>query len=353
MNSMKKRIALVMTAVALAATAITGCSSNKTIDSSAVVATINDEEVTLGTANLYARYQQAMFETQYGAYLGEGLWSTPANDKQTMEQSTKDSIMESIKQLYVLEDHMDEYQVSITDEETAKIEEAAKKFVEANQDAKVKEVITADEETAKEVLTLLTIQNKMRSMITKDVDMNVSDEEAAQKTMDYVFFSTSKTDESGQSKDMTKEEKEAVKEEAQKYLDGAKDAKDLKAYTEEAGYSLSTKAFDSKDVDPAKELIEAADGLKAGEFTDIIETKAGYYVAKLTSVFDTEATEMEKANIIQKRKDAKYTEVIDKFINDAKITVNEKEWDKISFSKQSVKIKQEIPQGAGEPKEDN
>ena len=61
---------------------------------------------------------------------------------------------------------------------------------------------------------------------------------------------------------------------------------------------------------------------------------------------------MEKANIIQKRKDAKYTEVIDKFINDAKITVNEKEWDKISFSKQSVKIKQEIPQGAGEPKED-
>ena len=341
MSNLKKRIALVMTALTLTAGMLTGC--GKTVDENAVTATVNGDEITLGTANFYARYHQAMFETQYGAYLGENIWGTMADEEKNMEESTKDSIMKSLQQMHVLEDHMDDYGVTITDEEKAKIEETAKKFVEANS-KEVNEVISADEETASRILTLITIEDKMRKEIIKDVDQNVSDEEAAQKTMEYVFFSTSKTNDEGQSQEMSDAEKAEVKEKAEAYIKGAKEAEDLKAYTEAEGYTLLTKSFDSKDVDPSEELIKAADQLKKGEFTEAIKTETGYYVAKLTDEFDPEATELEKKDIVLERQNKKYTEVVDGFMKDAKIDVNEKEWKKISFSEQSVKMKMEVPQ---------
>ena len=341
MCNFKKRIALVMTALTLTAGMLTGC--GKTVDKNAVTATVNGDEITLGTANFYARYHQAMFETQYGAYLGENIWGTMADEEKNMEESTKDSVMESLKQMYVLEDHMEDYGIEITDEEKAKIEEASKKFMEANS-KEVNEVISADEETVSRILTLITIEDKMRDEIIKDVDQDVADEDAAQKSMEYVFFSTSKTNDEGQSQEMSDEEKAEVKTKAEEYIQGAKTAEDLKAYTEEAGYTLLTKSFDSEDIDPSEEMIKAADQLKEGEFTEVIETETGYYVAKLTSEFDPEATELEKKNIVLDRQNEKYTEVVDGFMKDAKIDVNEKEWKKISFSGQSVKMKMEAPQ---------
>ena len=41
----------------------------------------------------------------------------------------------------------------------------------------------ANEKTVKKVLELLTLQKKMETAMTADVDTNVSDEEAAQKKM--------------------------------------------------------------------------------------------------------------------------------------------------------------------------
>lgn len=127
MGTMKKRIAIFVTAMAMAATAVTGC-GNK-VDNDAVVMTVGEDKVTLGVANFFARYQQAMAEAQYGMYMGEQMWETKVTDSETMEENMKKGILEDLKSMYVLEDHMKDFNVELTDEEKDKIAAAAKDFV--------------------------------------------------------------------------------------------------------------------------------------------------------------------------------------------------------------------------------
>lgn len=338
MGTMKKRIAIFVTAVAMAATAVAGCGSK--VDKDAVVATVGEDKVTVGVANFFARYQQAIYEAQLGQFYGDNFWESKVTENETWEATAKENILKDIERLYVLEDHMKDYNVELTADENAKIEEAAKAFAKANGD-KEKEVVSGDEESVKRVLSLITIGEKMKQAMIADVDTNVTDAEAAQKSMQYVFFTFTKTDKAGNTSEMSDEEKAELKKKAEEFVEGAKKAEDFAAYAKEKEHTATTKTFDVKDTDPSEELIKAADTLKVGEFTPIIDAGDGYYVAKVTSLLDKEATEKEKEEIVFQRKSARFTELVEALIKDTKIEVNEDEWANISFIEQRVRFKAE------------
>ena len=70
-----KRAAVLTAAGVLSAGTLAGCSGS--INTDAVVATIGDEEVTLGVANFYARMTQGQYETYYAGMMGmtgEDMW---------------------------------------------------------------------------------------------------------------------------------------------------------------------------------------------------------------------------------------------------------------------------------------
>ena len=127
------------------------------------------------------------------------MWTQEVSEGKTYEDNVKDSVMDALQQMYILEDHMAEYEVVLTDEEKSAIQEAAKKFDEGNE-LEAKELVSGETEYVERVLTLLTIQKKMTDAVTKDVSTEVSDEEAAQKSMQYVSFPYTTTDEEGNSK---------------------------------------------------------------------------------------------------------------------------------------------------------
>ena len=80
-----------------------------------------------------------------------------------------------------------------------------------------KDAVSGDEKTVKKVLELLTLQKKMETAMTADVDTNVSDEEAAQKKLQYVLFSTKTKGSDGKSTDMSDDEKAEVKKESRRF----------------------------------------------------------------------------------------------------------------------------------------
>ena len=339
MGNTKRRIAVLAAAAVLTSAVLTGCGNQ--IDPKATVLTVGEEKVTMDVANFFARHQQAISQMQYSAMLGEDFWGMSLSEgSATMEEEVKKTVLESLEEMYVLEDHMSDYKVSLTEDEKTKIQDAAKAFVKANKEETL-EKVSGTEEAVSRVLELITIQNKMREAIVADVDTKVSDEEAAQKSMQYVFFPFTKTDAEGKSADMTEEEKGSLKSTAEAFAAMAKKADNFEKLAEEQGQSASTLTFDGKDTSPTAELIKAADALKEGEVTDVIEGENGYYVAKVTSLFDKDATETEKNNIVLERQDAKYREVVDKLVKDTKIKVNESEWEKVSFTKLDVTMKQE------------
>ena len=72
--------------------------------------------------------------------------------------------------------------------------------------------------------------------------------------------------------------------------------------------------------------------------TDVIETDGGLYVAELTSLLDREATDQEKENIVEQRRQDQYDSLLEEWREAADITVNDKVWNKVDFVDQGVTI---------------
>ena len=184
---MKKKLLVLALAGIMAISTLTGCKSVKTVDSEEVLMTVNGEEVSAGVANFYARYTQAQYETYYASYMGSGMWTTELEEGVTYEQSVKDTVLEVIEIMVLSEQRMADYGVELTDADKEAVAAAAKEFAEANG-AEEKAKVSGDEATVERYMTLQTISSKVQKAIAETVDKNVSDEEAAQKKMEYVYL---------------------------------------------------------------------------------------------------------------------------------------------------------------------
>ena len=284
---MKKRLFALALAGVLAAVTLTGCGSLKGDET---VATVDDTKIDADLANFFARYTQATYETYYSAYLGEDMWKSDASDGETYEESVKSSVLKSLEDMILLEKHMEDYDVSITDEDKAMIKETTQQFLNDNS-LDDKNLVSGNEKTVNRALTLMAVQQKMRTAIQAGADTEVSDEEAAQKSMDYVFISYQTKDDSGNSKDVSDDEKAQLKSQAEAIASGLKEK--------------------------------------------------GCYVAKVTSLLDRTATDSKKSKIVQERQKKLYDDTVKKWRKKADIKVHKGVWKKVSFQKVSVKMKTE------------
>ena len=210
MSNYGKRILAAGLVVTMAMGMLTGCSSSN----SDVVAKMGDTSLTLGEANFMLRYNQAQTQSYLGAMFGEGVnvfQQDLTGNGEAYGTVMKESVLEELKEMTILEQHMADYNVEVTEEEKAAIAEAAKAFLEEN-DKNVLKAMSATEETVTRVLTLYTIQSKMETAIEADVDTEVTDEEAAQKTIQYAYFSVPQ--EESEAEEETASEAEAESETA-------------------------------------------------------------------------------------------------------------------------------------------
>ncbi len=334
-----KKAAVLVAAGTLTAMSVTGCSGS--INTDAVVVTVGGEEITLGVANFYARLTQGQYETYYADLMGmtaEAMWTQEAEGDKTYEETTKEALLESLENLYLISQHAEEYEVSLSEDEQKAIEEAVKQFDEDNTD-EVKAIVSGYRKDVQKYLELVTISQKMTDKMKEGVDEEVSDEEAAQKAMQYVYFSYSTTDEEGNSLDLSDEEKESLKETAQTFCDAVKAGTDVETAAADAGVEVQTATFDAESTIPDTALVAAADALaNEGDVTEVTETENGLYVAKLTSLLDREATDAEKQNIIEERKQEQYDSLLAQWREDTEIKVDEKVWKKVDFIDYGVTV---------------
>lgn len=334
-----KKAAVLTAAGVLAAAAVTGCSGS--INTDAVVATVGGDEITLGVANFYARMTQGQYETYYAGMMGttaDVMWTQEAGEDQTYEESVKDGLLENLENMYLISQHAADYEVALTEEEEDAIAEAAAQFDEDNTD-EAKETVSGYRKDVEEFLRLATIQTKMDSKMKEGVDEEVSDEEAAQKAMKYVFFSYTSTDDSGNSTELTDEEKEDLKTDAQSLVDRVNAGEDISTVAEELGQTAYDLTFDSESTSPNEDLIAAVDAFETeGQVTDVIEADTGLYVGQLTSLLDREATDQKKASIVEERRQEQYDSLLEEWRDAADIEVDEKVWDRVDFEDTGVTI---------------
>lgn len=234
---MKKRVIALLLAGMMCTSALTGCGG---IDKSAVIASMDGVDVSMGIANFYCRFQQASVEDTYKIYFGDDVWNQDLYGiGVTMGDMLKDSVMDTLHDLYTLQLHKDEYGVELTEDEKAAIKEAAAAFMRDNSQKACRE-LGATESIVEEFLTLCTIQTKTRAAIEDKADVKVSDEEANMRGYTRLMIRTDNhTDENGSTVAYTEDEKAALKSTAEDIVAGlAEEGATLESLA--AAHSLET-----------------------------------------------------------------------------------------------------------------
>ena len=361
MKSLWKKFAAAGLTAAMGVSMLAGCGNKDAkIDGTKTAVTINDEAVSLGAVSFQARFQQAYMYQMYSQYFG----TTQIFD-QVMDESTektygdqiKESVLENIEELVLIKQHAADYDVALDDEKKAEIEKIAQAYIDEN-DEKVRAQIGASKEDVVYLLELQTIQDMMREPMAKDVDTEVSDDEAQQTTVTYLSLAKkteedlaadesaadeSVSDESLSDESVSGEAKAAQREEDNK--EGKENAEkilaDLKASDNAAEADMTAMAAKYDDTltaasgqfttnDPTDttldaSVVEAVADLKDGEVCDkVIETDTHYYVVRVDKTFAKDETEAKKEQIVKDRKTEAYNNLIDTWKKEADIKVDDK-----------------------------
>ena len=247
---------------------LTGCSSS----TGKTVAKMGDAEITLGEAEFMLRYNQAKTQGYLGALFGEGsnvFQQDLTGSGQAYGVTMKESVMNDLKDMILMEQHMSDYNVELTDEEKAAIEETAKGFLAENSKDVLK-ALAATEETVTRVLTLYTIQSKMQTAIEADVDTEVSDDEAAQKSIQYVYFTIPETE--SEAEDTTEAESGSEEDTTEAVTDAAEESGETVAETEsetvsetETAAEETSEAVSENGTEDASEAVSENDTEEATE----------------------------------------------------------------------------------------
>lgn len=349
---LKRISAVALAGVITAGMALTGCGS---LDPEATVATVNGIPISLGLANFAAQFTAVDYDTYYMSYFGQDMWSSdPSGNGETMTDSVKNNILDTLEEYYLLEQHMADYGVVLTDEELEEARAAAAQFIADNTDEALK-AMSASEDDVTEFLRLNLLQSKMNKAIIADVDTNVPDEDCAQKTFSYVRVSktasASSDADSEDAEEKTDEQKAAeAKEKAQKILDAAlagSQEDPLQAAADDNDANKSTCAYGSADLNEDDnstylelEVLQAAEKLGEGEFAKtLIETDKYFYVIRMDSLFDQDATDRKRASIISDREEELYDKTVDGYKEAADWTINDKVWEPVNFDTIYTKAK--------------
>lgn len=333
MSKFGRKLISAAAAAGICVLALTGCSS---VNQNKTIATVNDTKITLGEAAFYLRYLQVGTESMFAGLFGQAnVWDQDLfGTGEVYGDSLKSQVIGQLEEAVLMEQHAADYGVELTADDEAAIDEAVQAFFDANDKATLK-AMYADEASVKRVLTLLTIHEKMEAAIMAEADTNVTDEEAAQKSIEYAYFSAAPTtDEDGNSVELTDEEKAAVKQQAVDVIAAVKGGKSLEDAVKEVDEekTVVNNSYGADDSVLSTELKEAADALSDGEVCEEpVEIANGWYVVRMISTFDEEATQERKEEIVEERRSDHLSEVVEGWAPDD-IGLDRDLWSKITFN---------------------
>lgn len=330
MKNLAKKAAVTALVCVTVAGMMTGC-GNKKLDGTKTAVTVNKQEIPLGVVSLAARMQQAQAEAMYKMYLGGGddmsIWSTKMGDDsdETYGENAVTTTVESIEKMCLEKEHASEYDVEITDDEQKALEEAAKNFIAANSEETIAE-LAVDEDMVKTFLELETYDVKMKEAIEATADIKLDEKEYQQMAFSYASVRVS-------GDNLTDDDIKTNKENIQKFFDKVKE--DPTADFSTLGDEISTDMTATSGTCPTYEEGDdsAANGdaypddvrnalrkLEEGELnSEIIKTDSIWYVVRLDSKDDENATDSKKESLTSTKKDDFYNDTTDGWVKKADI----------------------------------
>ena len=305
-----------------------GSSGSKTKEGDKVLFSYDGKDATLKEYWIYVKMLAANYEQTYSSYFGENFWTMSVGtdddgNAMTFEDSIKQQAVSQMKQVIVLNNKAEELKCSLSEEDKKNCEKYAKAFAEQDKGKEILKECGGKVEDVQKIYEVNALASKVQKEMVKDTDTNVSDKEARTTKVSRIVSETTKTDDQGQSQEMTKEEKAEVLKKAEAALAKINQGTTLEDAAKAEEYTNVTETFKKGESEEGKAFEKAVEEMKDGAlYPKVMECDNGYVVFRLDAFTDKAATEETKKGIIAERQQKVFQETYDGWTKDL-----EKDWD--------------------------
>lgn len=305
----------------------------ESLDNTVVVLTLGlgkEELFQLNTAKCQgaeARVYLAAMQTKYEKVFGEEIWSD--NDEgYDLKIGLKENVLAKLSQVKAMNLLAKESQITLDTDELEKAKNAAELLFDSFSEEQ-KELLMIDENLLVTMYEEYALANKVYEYLTRDINPEISDDEARTITVEHIFLKTYSQNGVGDKISYDDEQKTLVYQKALECLQRAKDGTDFNTliteYSEDESLSYSFRKGE-KEASFEKAAFELAND----EISGIVDTEYGYYIIKCLNTFNKEETEANKTKIVEERRKQVFEEEYQAFTEKLVKNINEELWQSIT-----------------------
>lgn len=289
---------------------------NKELKGDSVVISVGDETATYKELQVY----MYILKNRYEDKLGDEIWSYQFDSGKSFKSIATEQVVSMITEMKVISRKAAELGIELSGDEKEDIRHYAATILGAAS----KEDITKymlDEDTITKVYCENEIAGRVFDASINNVDTNISDDEAKQITVQYIYLQTSGTNQSGVEVKLSPEEVQKRNDEANSLRKQAKKCTDFaqfaQANTESAKSEITFGRGDMSD-----EFTNAAFALKTGELSEIITAPEGFYIIFCVNENDQERTAQKKEEMITKAQEANFEAQYEEWAKEFQIEIS-------------------------------
>lgn len=267
-------------------------------------------------------------QNHYENVFGSRIWETNI-DGVSLEENVKETALAQMAQIKAMTLLAKKHNVTLSEEEQGKVKEAAAFYYDSLNETERKQM-GVSEDTITTLYSEFAIANKLYHYLIKDINPEISDDEARTITVEHIHIKTYNLDENGNKTEYSDHAKKEAYKKAKEVEMKAKAGEDFHALADKYSEDDTlTYSFGKGEMEPGFE--EAAFNLGTDEISGVVETEYGYHVIKCISTFNKEVTDENKKKIVEERKKEVFGEEYETFVNSLVKNLNKDLWNEITF----------------------
>ncbi|MBQ6588985.1 MAG: peptidylprolyl isomerase [Butyrivibrio sp.] len=287
---------------------------------------IEDSVCSIQEIMVYLINTQNGYESTFGAQ----IWDTQT-DEGTVANQLKESILAKVAQIKAMNLLAGNMSIVLDDSELKTARDAAEAYYETLTEQDIEAMYGVTEDNIFQIYSEYALADKLYDYIIRDINPEISDDEARTITVEQIFLKTYDLDASGEKVAYNDTAKNTVYLKARsiqnQLIDGTSFEELMSEYNEA---EESTISFGKGEVEEAYETV--AFNLGTEEISDVVEVSDGYVIIKCVTTFNREETEYNKVRIVAERKREVFGEQYDAYVDTLTKELNEELWDSIEVT---------------------